>query len=99
MKQKTPLTHQTPRFCKNRLMKIKDNPKMGNNPPQPTTPHYSERFVLIPNQIYDSQIEGIKLYMHNTTNSFKRITFWIEEIKEACDLMLRNVKEFKETKC
>ena len=83
MNKKFPISHHTPRFCKNRLMKINDNSKMGNNPPQTTTPHYSERFVLMPSQIYDAQIEGIKLYMYNTTNSFKRITFWIEEIKES----------------
>ena len=43
---------------------------------------YSERFVLSPTQTYDASIEGCKLFMHNTTNSFKRITFWIEDIKE-----------------
>jgi len=82
MKQKTPLTHQNPRFCKNRLMKINDNPKIGNIPLQPKTPHYSERFTLSPAQIYDAKIEGVKLFMRNETSKFKRVTFWIEEYKE-----------------
>lgn len=43
---------------------------------------YVEKFILCPDQLYDSQIEGIKLFMRNETTTFKRITFIIENFKQ-----------------
>ena len=43
---------------------------------------YSERFVLIPNQVYSDKVEGVKLFMINESGKIKRVTFWIEDVKE-----------------